>query len=112
MAFRFSELKANCPKLEPVPVEIGGLQEPLLIHLFTMNELAALTDESKLSADDETRLRVQVVGFLNGPGAEVTEEDCAALSEVFAIWQIREIYQKALRLNGHGPEALREAEKN
>ena len=112
MSFSFAHLKENKPKLEPVPVDIGGLAEPLLIHQFTMNELAALTDESKLSKDDETRMRVQVVGLLNGPGTEVTEDDCAALSKIFTIWQIREIYQKALKLNGYGPEALREAEKN
>ena len=112
MAFSFSDLKANRPKLEPVPVDIGGLAEPLLIHQFTMNELSELTDEAKQEPDDEKRLRIQIVKLLNGPGTDVTDEDCAELSRIFTSWQLREIYQKSLTLNGHGPEALREAEKN
>jgi hypothetical protein len=112
MAFSFADLLATPPVLPPVPVAIGGLDQPLLIHQFTMDQLAEMSDDKTHDGDSEKKLRVQVVKFLNGHDAVVTDEECAALSKLFASWQVREIYHKAMKLNGYGPEAMREAEKN
>lgn len=112
MAFSFADLKENPPKLPPVEVPIEGFSEPLLIHQFTLSELEKLDDDISEGDDAERRLRTQVVQMLNGPGVPVTDEDRNALSKIFAGWQLRKIFAAGMKLNGLGPEALREAEKN
>ena len=112
MSFTFADLKQNRPKLEPVPVEITGLSEPLLIHQFTMNQMAEVLEAKDGSQDEEKVVRNQVLRFLNGADYEPTDEDRDALVNIFAGWQVREIYLKSLKLNGYGPDSLREAEKN
>lgn len=110
MGATYAEFKRKFVKLEPVEVRIGGLDEPILIHQFTVNDIKKL-DEG-LGEDVELQLRKKVLRFLNGLDADVSEEACAELGDYFAGWQVREIFTKAIKLNGFGPEALREAEKN
>lgn len=106
----YAELKLALVKLQPVAVEITGIESPLLIHQFTMNEIEKIDAEQDENA--ERHIRKKVLRFLNGMDAEITEQDCTDLGLYFTGWQVREIYTKALKLNGFGPEALREAEKN
>lgn len=111
MAITFAQLKEKPFVLEPVEVQVGGLPEPLLIHQFTMNQMTELMEHEE-DGDSELLLRNQVLRFLNGFAHVPTEEDREQLGELFASWQLREIYNKAVRLNGYGPEALRDASKN
>ena len=111
MAFTFDDLVAEPPVFKPVEVPITGLEQPLLIHVFTMDQMAKIVEQVDCE-DAEEKLRMQVVYFLRGAAEVPTPEDCAKLSGIFAGFQVREIYTKALRLNGFGPEAMREAEKN
>lgn len=113
MALSFAALKKGSLKLDPVAVDISGLEEPLLIHQFSaaqMDEVMAgeVVGEADLEAIQLTRL----MKFLNGFEYALADGDREVLLDNFASWQIREIYQKALKLNGFGPDALREAEKN
>jgi hypothetical protein len=112
MSLTFSHLKQIRPQLEPVPVDIGGLSQPLLVHQFTMSQMAKVLEANDGSKDDEIVVRNQVLKFLNGADYEPTDEDRTALVNIFAGWQVREIYLKSLKLNGYGPDSLREAEKN
>jgi hypothetical protein len=116
MALDLDSLKQKPPVLKPFEVEITGIDEPVIIHAFTMDELAEMMKATEagesVEGDNEHLIRKKVVGFLRGPGAEITDDDCASLSRIFSSWQLREIYVKAHKLNGFGPEALREAEKN
>lgn len=111
MALTLDDLIARPQVLKPAEVEISGLDEKLLIHVFTMDQVSELI-ESIEDEDPEQKLRKQVVMFLRGVDARPSAEDCAALSKIFTGFQLREIYTKAFRLNGFGPDALREAEKN
>lgn len=112
MAFSLKDLQAARAALPPVPVKMSWMDEPLLIHQFTINDIKAFDSEAADIADQEHRIRYQIIKLLNGPLAKVTQEDCDSLGEIFTGWQIREIFHKGLKLNGQGPEALREAEKN
>lgn len=107
----YDQLLQSPPKLQPVPVSITGIDHPLLIHQFTMDQ-AAVVDEKAADVDKELRLSKQVLLFLRGIDYAPTAEDCKRLGSVFSAWQIREIFTKAMKLNGFGPEALREAQKN
>ncbi len=111
MAISFSQLKEKPFILGPVEVQVTGFPEPLLVHQFTMNQMAILMD-GQVEEDKELSLRNQVLRFLNGFDYEPNDEDRKLLGELFASWQLREIYNKAVRLNGFGPDALRDAEKN
>lgn len=111
MAWSFEDLKRNRPKLQPVPVPIEGIDEPVLIHQFTLSELESF-GETNADEDPEKTLRTNVLRLLKGFGQEITDEDRASLSEIFAGWQLRQIFTAGLKLNGQGPAALREAEKN
>ncbi len=116
MALDLDALKQKPPVLKPFEVDITGVDEPVIIHAFTMDQLTEMVKVTEagepVDGDNEQLVRKKVVGFMRGPGAEITEEDCASLSRIFSSWQLREIYVKAHKLNGFGPEALREAEKN
>jgi hypothetical protein len=105
----YKDLLLNKPVLEPVETSIIGLAEPLHIHLFTMDDYEKVTTGG---SDVEQNVIRQVLFLLGGLEADVSEEACKALGKTFAAWQIRDIYQKGLRLNGFGPEAAREALKN
>lgn len=111
MALTLDDLIAKPPVFKPQEVNITGIDEPLLIHVFTMDQMAKISEVAQ-SDDEEQKLRMQVIYFLRGMDADPSPEDCAKLSEIFTGFQVREIYTKAFRLNGFGPEALREAEKN
>lgn len=111
MALSFDDLKRVRPTLEPVEVPIEGLKDTLLLHQFTLAQLTAI--DSEIETDDqEEKLRHSVLRFMKGPDAEIDEDDHVALREMFAGWQLRKIFTVGLKLNGHGPAALREAEKN
>ncbi len=111
MAISYAQIKSAPVLLEPAEVQITGLPEPLLIYQFTMNQIKKLM-EAGGGEDNEIALRKQVLKFLNGFDYEPTDEDCEELGDIFAGWQLREIYSKALKLNGFGADALRNAEKN
>lgn len=110
VAQRYADFKTKKVMLLPVPVSITGIEVPLLIHQFTMSEMEQL--EKDRDEDPEVHVRKQVLRFLNGLDVEITKDDCDELGKFFAGWQVREIFTKALKLNGFGPEAMREAEKN
>lgn len=110
MAFSFDDLKRLRPKLDPVAVSIEGISEPVLLHQFTLNELALL-DKQK-GDDQEQNVRISVLRFLKGPAAEIGDDDRAALDEIFTAWQLRQIFMAGLKLNGQGPSAVKDAEKN
>ena len=107
----YDQYLQNGAKLEPVPVEITGVPQPLLIHQFTMDQIETLNEKSK-DDDPEKSLRKQVLFFMRGIDSEPSDDDWKRLGSVFTGWQIREVYTKAMKLNGFGPESLREAEKN
>lgn len=107
----YDQLLQSPPNMQPVPVEITGIEQPILVHQFTMDEIKLLGENAK-DDDEEKSLRKQVLIFLRGIQYQPTDEECQKLGSVFAGWQMREIYTKAMRLNGFGPEALREAQKN
>jgi hypothetical protein len=111
MAKSFKDLQAYAPSLKPFEVAITGLDEPILIHAFTVTELDK-TAAAMEGMDDTTAFRTQVVLLLNGSDHEVTDKDREDVARIFSLWQLREIFNKGLKLNGQGPEALREAEKN
>jgi hypothetical protein len=119
MALDFAAFKNLRPKLEPVAVQIDGLSEPLFLHVFTMREMQKVMDvhplalaETNEADKNDTALRVQVLYFLQGINAEITALACDELTDLFTSWQIRDIYKKALQLNGMGPSALGDALKN
>jgi hypothetical protein len=107
----YDQLLQNGVTLPPVPVTITGIDKPLLVHQFTMDQIEAVNEKAK-DDDAEKSLRKQVIFFLRGVDCEPTDDDCKKLGGVFSGWQIREIYTKAMKLNGFGPDSLREAEKN
>jgi hypothetical protein len=111
MAISFADLIEKPFVLPPVEVDITGLPEALLVHQFTMNQMAELMEHEE-GAEPELVLRNQVLQFLNGFDYSPTEEARSQLGDMFASWQLRELYNKAIRLNGFGPEALRDAQKN
>lgn len=98
-------------KLKPFEVAITGIDEPVLIHAFTLDEMREFSQEDD-TEDSEQSVFKKVATLMRGPGAVVTEADCEAMSKIFTSWQVREIYYKGMKLNGFGPDALREAEKN
>lgn len=105
----YSSLLASRPALEPVPVDIEGIPNPVLIHLFTIADYSAATKVE--TDDDEVSVRVQILRFLGGLNADVSAAAVEQLNSVFTAFQLREIYRKAVRVNGHGPAALGDAEK-
>lgn len=107
----YDQLLQDGVHLPPVPVQVTGIEKPLLVHQFTMDQIESVNEKSK-DDDAEKSLRKQVIFFLRGAGVEPTDDDCKKLGSVFSAWQMRELYTKAMKLNGFGPEALREAEKN
>jgi hypothetical protein len=111
MATSYAQLKNSPVQLEPAEVSISGIAEPLLIHQFTMNQIKKLMEAGN-GEDNEIALRKQVLKFLNGFDCQPSDKDCDELGDIFAGWQLREIYSKALKLNGFGADALRNAEKN
>ncbi|WP_039913153.1 hypothetical protein [Cellvibrio mixtus] len=113
MSFSFSELKKGSLKLAPVPVDVSGVKEPIIVHQFSAAQMSVvMADHEGESSDAEIVLFNRLLIFLNGFDYVPTEEDRAILVDNFAQWQIRELYSKVLKLNGFGPDALREAEKN
>lgn len=113
MALLFADLKKGSLNLKPVEVPISGLLEPLLIHQFSAAQMSVVMAEPDgESVDLEALQLTRLMKFLNGFDYEQADGDREILMDNFASWQIREIYQKALKLNGFGPDALREAEKN
>jgi hypothetical protein len=111
MGISFAQLKLSPLRLSPVEVPITGLEEPLMIHQFTLAESLAI-DELTQGEDPEVQTLDHVLMFLNGIEYVPNPDDRDALKRMFASWQIREIYSKAMKLNGMGPEALRDAQKN
>lgn len=109
----FDDLLAAGASLKPVPVSIEGLDDQVLIHQFTWDQFRELFESDKPDddADQEAHIRTQVLKLLRGPDCEPTAEDCASLGKIFTVAQVREIYNKGLRLNGFGAAALRDAEK-
>lgn len=111
MAINYSELKKNPIVLPMVEVAIDGLPDAVLVHQFTINQMkkvnAARTDEMS-----EDEFRNQILMFFRGSEFEPSQDDRDALSDQFSAYQLRDIYVKAMRLNGLGPSALRDAEKN
>jgi hypothetical protein len=107
----YDQLIQDGVKLEPVPVNITGLSKPLLIHQFTMDQIEEVDEKSK-DEDNERALRKHVLFFLRGIDCKPTDDDIKGLSKNFTVWQLREIFTKAMKLNGFGPDSLREAEKN
>lgn len=111
MALTLDDL-INAPrKLKPFEVEITGIDEPVLIHSFTLDEMKAV-EKSDDGGDQEVSVLRRVATLMRGPGADVSEADLEAIGRIFTGWQVREIYVKGMKLNGFGPDALREAEKN
>jgi hypothetical protein len=108
-AISYSSLLANRPPLPQVPVKIEGLDSELLIHTFTVADYSKVIDVAGMN--DEQGLRVQILRFLGGLNADVSPEAVEDLAKVFTPWQMRDVYLKALRLNGQGPSALGDAEK-
>lgn len=128
----YSTLLKNIPRLQPIEVSIEGLEFGISVHLFTVDEMekvfagvdvAQYESDLKAAADDEAKnalaiaynekmFRVQTLRFLGGVDADVSEPARNKLSGVFASWQLRQLYQKALKANGYGPESVREAVKN
>ncbi len=116
-AISYDQFLQSPAKLKPAPVNVAGLDQPILVHQFTMDEVELLNKKTALAADatedeKEKSLRKQVLYFLRGLSADPSDDDCQKLSEVFSGWQLRDIYKKAMKLNGFGPDSLREAEKN
>lgn len=116
-AISYDQFLQSPVKLKPAPVQVAGIDQPLLVHQFTMDEIQLLNQKTSLENDatefeKENSLRKQVLFFLRGLNADPTDDDCQKLSEVFSGWQLRDIYKKAMKLNGFGPDSLREAEKN
>lgn len=107
----YDQFLAAPHKLKPVPVPVAGLEQSLLIHQFTIDEIQRLNELSK-DDDAERSLRKQVIYFLRGLDCTPSDDDLAKLSAVFSGWQIRDVYTKAMKLNGFGPDSMREAEKN
>ena len=114
MGLTFAQLKSGPVNFPPVPVPVSGFCEPILIHQFSINQMKNIlsADKENPDVDEEYRVRNQLLKFLNGYEYEPTEEDRLALLDIFSSGQIHEVYSKALKLNGKGPDALREAEKN
>ena len=106
----YQDLLAIKPVLEPVDTPIAGLSEPLKLHLFTWDDYAEKV--MKDGDDSEKTVMTQVLYFLGGLEADVSDEARQQLKKTFASWQIRDIYQKGMRLNGSGPDAVRDALKN
>lgn len=111
MARSFKDLQLSAPVLKPFEVDITGLDEKILIHSFTVAELENVTSSVE-GMDETTAYRTQIVQMLNGADYVVTDQDRDDVARIFTIWQQKEIFNKGLKLNGQGPEALREAEKN
>jgi hypothetical protein len=115
----YASLKIQRPTLDPIAVQIEGLKEPLLIHLFTAGEIRqvmgghALLDECKSDDEkNEVAIRIQVLYFLSGINAQITRAACDELTDIFTNWQVRDIYKKATTANGYGPASLGDALKN
>jgi hypothetical protein len=105
----YSNLVTNRPPLAPVPVKIEGLESPLLIHTFTVADYSAAINTEGM--DEEIGLRVQILRFLGGLNADISSESVEQLGSIFTHYQMREIYLKAVRVNGQGPSSLGDAEK-
>lgn len=110
MAISYAEFKKNPLVLAPVEVKLSFLDEPILIHQFTMAQMQVIDAEN--DGDAEKNIRKQVLRFLSGFDVSINDDDINELGELFTGWQVREIYLAAIKLNGYGPSALREAEKN
>jgi hypothetical protein len=108
-AVSYSSLLASRPPLAQVPVTIEGIESQLLIHTFTVADYRKVVEAE--NGDDETGIRIQILRFLGGLNADVSDKAVEGLATVFTPWQIREIYIKAIKINGHGPSALGDAEK-
>lgn len=107
----YSNLVANRPQLAPVPVKVEGIEHPIQVHVYTISDYRQLMEKSSVGKDEETVLRIQLLYFLGGLNADVGEAAIAQLDEIFTSWQMRELYRKAITLNGQGPAALEDAAK-
>lgn len=118
MALGFDDLKSLAPKTKALPIDVDGFDEQVLVYQFKWVQF----DKLLALEDDETgqSFKKQVICLLKGPACfdadgeitAITKEECDWLSAMFSVSQAREIYQKGLRLNGFGPDAARDAEKN
>lgn len=108
----FSELKAAIAALPAVSVGVQGLDDEVLVHQFTWAQFDKLMN---LKGDDS--FAKQAICMLCGSETlesvdDIGKEDIEALMATFTVAQVREIYQKCMRINGFGAEAVRDAEKN
>jgi len=94
------------------PVELTGREDKIPVHAFSMNQMDEVMKRKECGNEFVLTVSEQLIKFLNGFDYEIQPGDIRLLGDLFCSWEVRELYDKALKLNGFGPGALREAEKN
>lgn len=115
MGLKYQNVKGTKQVYSPVDVPIDGLDEPVELHRFSWSDFDILMG-IKDDADGNGFMK-QVICILSGQAQfeavdTITEEDIQQLCDYFTVPQIREIYSHGLRINGYGPLAAKDAEKN
>ncbi|TQV85192.1 hypothetical protein FKG94_03105 [Exilibacterium tricleocarpae] len=113
MAISFQEMRqrGGSLELEPESVQIDGLSEDILIYRFSWNDFEKILNHESGEGVVPSRVH-QVVCLLNPPGYEPTLDDIDFMTATYTLPQIKDMYSKALDINGFGHKAQKDAQKN
>lgn len=104
---KFSELPDLEAVLTPVKSDVEGLSAPIEIHRFSFEDIESIIKSDEYSLVDKAII------FLTGNLEEkITDEVRKIFQSKFGPPAMVNIIQKGLEINGVGPAAKKQAEKN